>query len=731
MNTNNINNIDPDTQNQSRKRNNLFDEEKNDKKKRLIPPNNFQEKRNNPNTYQTYSPSQKRKHRNSRSKRSSKWDKREKSNYDRERDRGRGRDRERGRDRDRDRDRNREIEIERERERERDTKNNYNFQNKNSKPRNRSYSRWNQRNEIDNNNSNSNNHKFQPSTNMIPNNNSNFQFQNNRRNYGGNNNQTQNDSSLKLYFGNLTNSISPQQLIHIVKNELISRSLINDPQAVLSANINMEKLYAFVYFRDEQTTTAALQLNGLALNGRILSVKRPHFYRLSQNSIQLQQQQQQQQQQISHKYSFEGFIPQVSEQQLYNILSSYGKVKDFYLSKDQSGISNGYGYFEFENPSSGILASNQLNGKQLNNQFIKVQPYNNEATNNYIQNGRSNLSNDTNKKQELNNNNRNNNGKNNHNHNHNISGNNNNIREYNSFSNNIQKADYRNNNINSNNNVSNNNENHKNQNEKTKFVDNTPNEMKSILHPNFLKNESEKLLLSFNTEISVKINKYDLGNIEGINPTPILILYNLIPKNVLLSNEKYQKIIDDIYWFCRLFGNINEILLPRPLSNGIKDVKTKEQTIKEKNFGKIFIKFASKEQALSACNGLSKKQYNSRSCIISFCNEDQFLYLSKIMNGCNMVYPLEEEKNINYIEQQNYEKLYQHKYNIELKNEVEQIIDETINQIKNKNKHSHDDFVRNKPINAYKNTSGHVNVGINQNINNTNYSASNNFNINN
>lgn len=64
--------------------------------------------------------------------------------------------------------------------------------------------------------------------------------------------------------------------------------------------------------------------------------------------------------------------PEVTEEHLREKFSEFGKIVSLVISKDDSGISRGFGFVNFENPDDARHAMEAMNGSQLGRSFLLV-----------------------------------------------------------------------------------------------------------------------------------------------------------------------------------------------------------------------------------------------------------------------------------------------------------------------------------------------------------------------
>lgn len=148
---------------------------------------------------------------------------------------------------------------------------------------------------------------------------------------------------------------------------------------VLACQINMDKNFAFLEFRSIDETTAAMSFDGINFKGQSLKIRRPHDYQpmpgMSEQpgsvipgvvSTVVQD--------SPHKVFIGGLPNYLNEDQVRELLMSFGQLKAFNLVKDTaSGLSKGYAFCEYADAAITDEAIAGLNGMQLGEKKLIVQ----------------------------------------------------------------------------------------------------------------------------------------------------------------------------------------------------------------------------------------------------------------------------------------------------------------------------------------------------------------------
>lgn len=224
----------------------------------------------------------------------------------------------------------------------------------------------------------------------------------------------------RLYCGNLPPSVTDQDL-RLFFNQVMQEC---NPQhapgdAVLSVYLNVEKKFGFIEFRTMEEAAAGLTLDGIQYRGAAIRLKRPTDYnpstapsmnaevpRLHLEKVGLGGAMP-----VAHAHApapvpaapaaaaaaasaavqlpggaisnqvpdgpnkvFMGGLPyQLTESEIMELITPFGKLKSFHLVKDRdTGLSKGYCFFEYVEPSVTDHAISVLNGIPMRNKTLTV-----------------------------------------------------------------------------------------------------------------------------------------------------------------------------------------------------------------------------------------------------------------------------------------------------------------------------------------------------------------------
>uniref|UniRef100_A0A7S1T4K8 Splicing factor U2AF subunit n=1 Tax=Compsopogon caeruleus TaxID=31354 RepID=A0A7S1T4K8_9RHOD len=187
----------------------------------------------------------------------------------------------------------------------------------------------------------------------------------------------------RLYVGNLPPDTTEAEISDFFfKSMLKAKGVESEGNPILSVYLNMEKRFAFIELRTVNEASAALQMDGLLFRTFSLRMRRPNDYRpetaprarapptfnpglLGIVSTQVPD---------GPNKVFIGGIPyHLTEDQIKELLQSFGPLAAFNLIKDSNtGLSKGFGFFEYADPSVIDIACEKLNEMQLGRNKLTV-----------------------------------------------------------------------------------------------------------------------------------------------------------------------------------------------------------------------------------------------------------------------------------------------------------------------------------------------------------------------
>ncbi|XP_030387467.1 splicing factor U2AF 50 kDa subunit isoform X2 [Scaptodrosophila lebanonensis] len=190
----------------------------------------------------------------------------------------------------------------------------------------------------------------------------------------------------RLYVGNIPFGVTEQEMIAFFNQQILALGLGHEGNggSVLTCQTNLEKNFAFLEFRSMEEATLAMSFDGIQFRGQILKIRRPHDYHpvasvsnvatttvptpVDPNGISTVVPD------SPHKIYVGGLPTCLNEQQIKELLLSFGQLRGFNLVKDSiTGMSKGFGFFEYVDPNITEQAIVGLNGMQLGDRKLVVQ----------------------------------------------------------------------------------------------------------------------------------------------------------------------------------------------------------------------------------------------------------------------------------------------------------------------------------------------------------------------
>ncbi|TFY64391.1 hypothetical protein EVJ58_g2665 [Rhodofomes roseus] len=185
--------------------------------------------------------------------------------------------------------------------------------------------------------------------------------------------------SRRLYIGSITPEINEQNLADFFNSKMKEMDIgTGGPgNPVLAVQCNYEKNYAFVEFRSAEDATAAMAFDGIIFLNGPLKIRRPKDYGgpdgmapnmhvpgvVSTNVPD-----------SAHKIFVGGLPTYLNEEQVMELLKSFGELKAFNLVRENgNGPSKGFAFFEYVDESVTDVAIQSLGGMELGDKYLVVQ----------------------------------------------------------------------------------------------------------------------------------------------------------------------------------------------------------------------------------------------------------------------------------------------------------------------------------------------------------------------
>lgn len=182
----------------------------------------------------------------------------------------------------------------------------------------------------------------------------------------------------RIYVGNIPLGVTEQGMMDFF-NEQMKLKLFTqaDGDPIIAVQINTDKNFAFLEFRSVEETSQGLNLDSIMYNGFPLKLRRPRDYvplpttidTMLSNSLAAGVVQD-----TPHKLFIGGLPHYLNEDQVKELLLTFGPLSGFNLVKDSStGLSKGYAFCEYADHSVTDKACLGLTGMQLGEKRIVVQ----------------------------------------------------------------------------------------------------------------------------------------------------------------------------------------------------------------------------------------------------------------------------------------------------------------------------------------------------------------------
>eukprot|EP00794_Sanderia_malayensis_P008913 gene8913-9865_t len=184
----------------------------------------------------------------------------------------------------------------------------------------------------------------------------------------------------RLYVGNIPFGITEELMVDFFNAKMIEAKISTQPgNPVLACQINLDKNFAFLEFRSVEETTQAMAFDGIMLQGQAVKIRRPQDYQpipgISESAtVHIPGVVSTVVPDSPHKVFIGGLPNYLNEDQVKELLSSFGELRAFNLVKDSAtGLSKGYAFCEYVDLSLTDVAIAGMNGMQLGDKKLIVQ----------------------------------------------------------------------------------------------------------------------------------------------------------------------------------------------------------------------------------------------------------------------------------------------------------------------------------------------------------------------
>jgi len=184
----------------------------------------------------------------------------------------------------------------------------------------------------------------------------------------------------RLYVGNIPFGVTEEMMMDYFNTQMKMAGLSQaEGNPVIACQVNLDKNFAFLEFRSVDETTQAMAFDGINFQGQSLKIRRPKDYQPLPGmaeipSVAVPGVVSTVVQDSAHKIFIGGLPNYLNEDQVKELLTSFGPLKAFNLVKDSAtGLSKGYAFCEYLDPSITDQACAGLNGMQLGDKKLIVQ----------------------------------------------------------------------------------------------------------------------------------------------------------------------------------------------------------------------------------------------------------------------------------------------------------------------------------------------------------------------
>ncbi|KAG0174019.1 hypothetical protein DFQ30_006347 [Apophysomyces sp. BC1015] len=179
----------------------------------------------------------------------------------------------------------------------------------------------------------------------------------------------------RIYVGQIPFGIDEKEMTDFFNETMEKMNLASGP-SVLAVQINHDKNYAFVEFHDPDQATAAMAFDGITFQAQTLKIRRPKDYLPAGDDASMVH--------VPgvistivpdtpHKIFVGGLPMYLNEEQVMELLQSFGELRAFHLVKESNGQSKGFAFCEYAEPTVTDLACEGLNDMQLGDRKLVVQ----------------------------------------------------------------------------------------------------------------------------------------------------------------------------------------------------------------------------------------------------------------------------------------------------------------------------------------------------------------------
>ncbi|CAH1784996.1 unnamed protein product [Owenia fusiformis] len=184
----------------------------------------------------------------------------------------------------------------------------------------------------------------------------------------------------RLYVGNIPFGVTEEAMMSFFNHQMKVTGLAQtEGNPIIACQVNLDKNFAFLEFRSVDETTQAMAFDGINFQGQSLKIRRPRDYQplpgvAETPNVAVPGVVSTVVQDSPHKIFIGGLPNYLNEDQVKELLISFGPLKAFNLVKDSAtGLSKGYAFCEYVDPGITDQACAGLMGMQLGDKKLIVQ----------------------------------------------------------------------------------------------------------------------------------------------------------------------------------------------------------------------------------------------------------------------------------------------------------------------------------------------------------------------
>ncbi|ODN80911.1 hypothetical protein L202_03036 [Cryptococcus amylolentus CBS 6039] len=179
----------------------------------------------------------------------------------------------------------------------------------------------------------------------------------------------------RLYVGGINGEMTEKQIQDHYNKLCVEKKLVGEgEEAVIECQINNDKNFAFLEFSKPELVDSALEFDGVELDGHALSLKRPKDYAGIDPLLQTFNGVVNPSVADSPNKLFVGGIPTyLTDDQVMELLKSFGELRSFNLVKEGAGVSKGFAFAEYLDPEVTDMAIQGLHNFALGDRHLVVQ----------------------------------------------------------------------------------------------------------------------------------------------------------------------------------------------------------------------------------------------------------------------------------------------------------------------------------------------------------------------